>query len=443
MYNYFKRFILSKLEVIVEKNFLFVLKLFLKIFVFTFKKITSKRKTKISFLNTFDHSGGAAKVTYLIASTLSSKFELTLFVKEKRTNEFWIKEISKKNIGLIHSLLNKIAIKKGWIEFAGFDALNLLKEETFISSKIVHVHNLHGEFLSPLIYSTLFKDKKVIWTLHDESFITGHCSCTLGCEKWKVGCGDCPDLDIYPPVMFDNTKNVLKTKKTIINELQPIVVTPSKWLADRVRVSYPCLKDIHVIHNGIDEFMFKPKNKVESKIELDLPIDKILILFVAEFSTKNPFKGGDIFRKLIAETDFENAIFISVGGKSEVQFSNHITYPYIDNEEELALLYSAADVLLYPTQADNLPLVILESMSCGTPVIASNLGGIPEIILHKQNGFLVSDYKNVEEFKNSLLYFISLSETNRSLFALKARETILTSFTKNKMIEKYLKVYEF
>lgn len=405
-------------------------------------KITNSLSNNISIINTYDVGGGAAKIAVNLATELQCNFNVRFFVNEKKTKQNWIIEIPRKTYTFVEEVLLREARAKGWLEFTGFHALTLLKDEFFSKSKVIHLHNLHGEFFSPVLFKKLFNKKKVIWTLHDEALITGHCSCTLGCEKWKSGCGSCPDLTIYPPINFDNTANVLKYKKRWITDLQPIIVTPSNWLAIRVKKAYPELKKIELIPNGIDSSIFRPTNKKEARERLKLPLeDKKIVLFVAEFASANPFKGGEILRSLIADKDFVDVIFITVGGKQETIYSNHISYPYITDENELALLYSSADVLLYPTQADNLPLVVLESMSCGTPVIASDLGGIPEIITSKELGILVEDYKYANSFKHALLTFLSLDSTETERMSIEAHKYIKKNFSLEMMVSKYLSLY--
>ena len=134
-------------------------------------------------------------------------------------------------------------------------------------------------------------------------------------------------------------------------------------------------------------------------------------------------------------------VFITVGGDNTSGYMNHITYTYIDKDTDLSLLYAASDVLLYPTQADNLPLVVLESMSCGTPVIASSLGGIPEIIKHNENGMLVEDFKKESAFKDALHAYLSLDEENLNRLKLNARETICSDFELLQMVDRYKTIY--
>lgn len=434
-----KKFILKLLKSLISNFFLSILRL-LSFIWYLKANISATDKTKVSVINTFDKGGGAAKVAFDLSKSLIKCYHISLYVANKKTSFQWIKQIEHKKYNFLELLLKDEAKNSGWIEFAGFRGLTLLKDAFFIQSSIIHIHNLHGEFLSPFIYKSLFKNKRVIWTLHDESILTGHCGFTLTCDKWKNGCGNCPDLKIFPPVNYDNTKLVLKYKQKFINELHPIIVCPSKWLADSVQQIYPKLKRVEVIPNGIDLSIFYPREKRNVRIELGLPLGKKIILYVAEYSTQNPFKGGEIIRDIIGDPSFLDHLFITIGGQKETDFYNHINYPYISDDIELAKLYAACDVLLYPTQADNLPLVILESMACGTPVISSRLGGIPEI-LDESNGFLIDNYRNKEAFKIGLNSYLDLSKNENENLIENAISTIQNRFTLEQMVSSYESVY--
>jgi glycosyltransferase involved in cell wall biosynthesis len=436
----FKKEIIHLFEKSISANFLF----FFKVFLFKSRFIHSSKTTiynNVSIINTFQLTGGAAKVASTLFDGLNTYFNIHYYVKKKQSLALGVIEIQQNEYSFFPELLRREAIKKGWVEFTGFHALNLLKDSFFQESNLVHLHNLHGEFFSPGLFSTILKDKKVLWTLHDERILTGHCSCTLSCERWKQGCGNCPDLTIYPPVYHDQTNMVLKEMKSWITNLNPIIVCPSNWLAERVKIAYPKLEQIMVVHNGVDTTIFRPYDKLQSRKKLNLPNDRKIILFVAEFSTKNPFKGGDIIRNLISDIDLQDYIFITIGGDDDVKFNNHISYPYIQDQDKLAILYSSCDVLMYPTRADNLPMVILESMACELPVISSNLGGIPEIIQDKFDGFLIDDFRDSTAFKNCLINFFEINLEEHETFKKRCRVKILSSFTKEIMIERYLNIY--
>jgi protein O-GlcNAc transferase len=437
-----KNRIINFCELIIRRNFLFVLRLYVFCLIFKYKPKTNSRDVKISFINTHDQSGGAAKIAYLISNNVQRWFPIRFYVLEqKREEDDWIRKIEEKRYPFWQELLRREAKQKGWLEFAGFHSLQLLNDAFYESSTLVHLHNLHGEFFSPALFSIVFRRKKVIWTLHDESILTGHCSCTLGCERWKTGCGNCPDLSIYPSINYDNTKNVLLTKKKWISKLQPTVVCPSHWLATRLRFAYPQLKEIKVIPNGVNTSVFLPYDKQIVRTKLNLPLQSKLILFVAEYATNNPFKGGDIIRQLITDLDLKDYTFITVGGENVSTFDNHITFPYVKDEIILSELYSACDILLYPTQADNLPLVVLESMSSGTPVIASNLGGIPEIISSEEYGFLIDNYSCAENFKSKLVSFFDYSLEQQVDLRKMVRKRIVEEYSLDRMIDSYKELY--
>ena len=438
-----KKQFIKLVEFVISKNFFFFLNLYFYSLKIKFIRYQFNYDgNNIAILNTHDLTGGASKIAYQLSQFVNSNFDCFYFVKFKMKGGDNIYEIPSLKDSLVINVLKKVSKKEGWLDISSFDAINLLSDKRFKKSKVIHLHNLYENFCSPLLFSFLFKKKKVIWTLHDEGVLTGHCSCTLGCEKWKEGCGECPDLSIYPKVESDNTKINLLIKKQMVNKLNPIIVCPSYWLEKRVKIAYPQLSNIQVIPNGIDTNIYKPMNKVNLRAKLGLPLDKKIILFVAEYSTNNPFKGGDIIRSLINELSNYNIQFVTVGGTSEMTIENLTSFGYISNEIELAEIYSASDLMVYPTKADNLPLVVLEAMGAGTPVIASNVGGVSEIIIDKVNGFLIDNYFDYSKFKENILLYFNFSEKEQMLISEMARQRIVNDFDKEKMIQNYSNLYK-
>jgi glycosyltransferase involved in cell wall biosynthesis len=437
----FKKKVIHFIEQLITKNFLFFLKLILCKLHFDTKNQRKIFRNNVAIINTFQLTGGAAKVATTLFKGLGEDFSMQYYVKKKQSSDPRVVEIQQEDYSFFLELLRREAVNKGWLEFTGFHALNLLKDIFFQQSKLVHLHNLHGEFFSPALFSSVLSGKKVIWTLHDERILTGHCSCTLGCDRWKLGCGNCPDLTIYPSVNHDQTILVLKETKKWVTNLNPVIVCPSEWLSNRVKIAYPSIKTVCVIPNGIDTSVFRPMNRSEIRNELQLPLDKKIIVFVAEFSTNNPFKGGSILRSLIKDSEFENVLFVTIGGEAKSDYLNHFSFPYIEDEQLLAKLYATSDVLLYPTQADNFPLVVLESMACGTPVIASNLGGIPEIIRDSRVGCLIDQYTDKQCFKQELLRFLDKNEEEMEFMRSRCVQLIQKEYSKEKMLKKYGELY--
>ena len=433
----------SKLPFIIELySLLFRIRLRLRRRLSLSKSSTSANSLKnISVINTHSQGGGAAKVALEIIRESKYSDSMHFFVKENSLSSKNIYEIEKTKPTRLIRWFQEMERIGGWLDFSFISPLNLLKNSYFQKSNIVHLHNLHGYYFSYAILPSLLKNKKVIWTLHDEQLITGHCSCTLSCDLWKKGCGNCPKLDTYPSIKIDTTKKMLAYKTRLLKKINPIVVCPSNWLAERVKVAYPFLKTVKMIPNGVDTTVFKPMDKNTVRSKLGLPADAFLLLFAAELATKNPFKGGEVIENLIEKSTFENCYFVTIGGETSKKSDYHIPFGYISDQEKMAELYAASDLMLYPTRADNLPLVVLEAMSCGLPVIASSIGGIPEIINDSENGFLVSDYTFTALFEEILMKYRNFTEIEKHILSEKARNTILNKFSLTKMGSAYDDLY--
>ena len=151
-------------------------------------------------------------------------------------------------------------LKGGWLFF---ETKRLMKRIDEIKPEIIHLHNLHDTYVHlPLLFNYIKKHKvPIVWTLHDSWAFTGHCPyfTMAKCDKWKIGCHDCPNYRDYPSSFFDNSKRMWKLKKKWFTGVENMtIVTPSQWLADLVKQSFLGEYPVRVIHNGIDLAVFKP-----------------------------------------------------------------------------------------------------------------------------------------------------------------------------------------
>ena len=131
-----------------------------------------------------------------------------------------------------------------------------------------------------------------------------------------------------------------------------------------------------------------------------------------------------------------------VTGNKERRYrnDNFLEFEYIKDENIMAKFYSAADLFIYPSLADNAPLVVLESLACQTPVITFNTGGIPEQVKHKESGY-IANYKDGEDFIKGIEIFLADKDLIYNA-GLVARQTIEKNFTLDKMISEHIKLYE-
>lgn len=277
---------------------------------------------------------------------------------------------------------NGFASKKKTIKF--LEWLDIQKPD------IIHLHNIHGFYIHVGLLFDYIKAHNipVIWTLHDCWPFTGHCAFFdyINCEKWKTHCKSCEIYRTnYPYSIFkDNSYENYELKKTSFTGVPNMtIVTPSQWLAKKVKLSFLSEYPIKVINNGIDLNIFKPTNSDIIPLAKTLHNYKIL-LGVANVWDKR--KGLDYFIELSKEFNSKNGYHIVLIGLSKKQcyeinkFSNNqITCLARTNKQsELAAWYSVAHLYINPTLEDNFPTTNLEALACGTPVITFNTGGSPE-----------------------------------------------------------------
>lgn len=285
--------------------------------------------------------------------------------------------------------------------------LELIKKIKEYNPDIIHLHNVHGYYINLIILFEFLKqyEKPIVWTLHDCWAFTGHCAhfTKSKCDKWKSKCKNCVEKNSYPSsIMKDNSTNNYIIKKNLFTKLKNVtIVTPSKWLANLVKESFLKEYDVKVINNGIDLDLFKFKQndfKIKNKIE-----DKFLILGVA--SQWDERKGLSYFLDLNEKLDGRFKIVLV--GLTEKQKNNLpkkiLGITRTNNIDELAKIYSAADVFVNPTLEDNFPTTNLEAMACGTPVITFNTGGSGESIT-SLTGFVVEygDINSIISILNNL-----------------------------------------
>ena len=346
-----------------------------------------------------------------------------------------------------------VARLRGQEDFYFPGSWKILNQRPYSSTRkpdLLHLHNLHGGYFDPRAIEGLSSEVPVMLTLHDAWLLSGNCAHSLGCERWKTGCGSCPDIAIYPGLKVDSTHLNWQRKKAIFEHTRVYVATPCQWLFDQVKQSIlaPALIEAKVIPNGVDTSLFHPGDQAQARQALDLPKEMPILLFVANGIQKNPFKDYETLNKaaeLLGESVKSPMHLVALGDErkegSKEQLG-HVTIHYIPRMSDphiVAQYYQAADLYLHAAKADTFPNTILEAMACGLPVIASNVGGIPEQVVDGVTGFLVPP-GNPNLIVSAVQYLLDNPSTAEE-FSRAAVVRVIELFTQEQMVEQYLQWY--
>jgi glycosyltransferase involved in cell wall biosynthesis len=407
---------------------------------------------KILHVNTLDRKGGAAKVASVLVQNQNSIGNISnLAVGAKLSDNLdsftinghnSLSYCSRKFIGkdILYAINCRLRIFIA-NDINYFNNHRLFSSKKFKEADIIHCHNLHGNYFNLSSLEKISKLKPVIWTLHDMWAVTGHCAHSFECQKYQAGCNHCPHLDVYQKIAWDNSFYLWKKKKDIYTKAKLEIVVPSLWLKNIVEKSILNQQPVNLIYNGIDTNLFKPQDKIQTRKELGLPLDKKIILFLADGGKNNPWKGWEYAEK-IAESfiNDKDTIFLCVGGNNN-KLNNIDFTGYIADPKKIAQYYAAADVFLFPSLAENFPLVVLEAMSCGLPVLAFKVGGVPEAVNHKENGY-IAEYKNQEDLTNGLRWLLKLNPEEIKTISLNCSTRVRDNFSLDLMAKNYFNLYQ-
>lgn len=282
---------------------------------------------------------------------------------------------------LCHTILGKATGYNGFFSYFGTHQLIAYLKK--FKPHIIHLHNLHQFCVHlPSLFSYIQKNHIcVVWTLHDCWSFTGHCChfSIAGCDKWKTGCSGCPQYGEYPKTYIDRSKQLYNRKKKMFTSVENMtLVTPSNWLADLVRSSFLKNYPIRVINNGIDLSVFRP---TESAFRSKYECENKKILLGVSFAWGYA-KGLDVFIELSKRLDDHYKIVL-VGTDEQIDRElpfNIISIHRTENRQELAGIYTAADLFINPTREDTFPTVNMEAIACGTRVLTFDTGGSPETV---------------------------------------------------------------
>ncbi len=367
-----------------------------------------------------------------------------------------------------HALLARITGKNGC--FSPKSTARLIAYIEEFKPDVIHIHELHAYFVNISQLLDYLKEKQIpiVWTFHCEYMYTGKCGFAYDCEKYKSGCGSCPYIREYVSSFgIDKTAQLLEEKKKAMTGL-PIkaIVTPSQWLADKTRDTYLGDYNIQVIHNGIDtDGIFFPRGRdkkllgeygisPEDKLILALAPDIMdvrkggqMVLDLAAFMMKQGNANEVSLQSASLKEDTSSYQFVLIGASETKRLSpNAQLIERTKDQDQLAKWYSAADVFLICSKAENFPTTCIEALCCGTPVVGLDLCGTKETAPAPYGSFVKPETLTADE---GLLYTATLealqqaiaSQLDKGLSSHEIRQAAVTYYDNSVMYQQYKNIY--
>lgn len=412
----------------------------------------------IVFINESDIKGGAAIAVNRLYQAFKNINDINIefLVQNKFSNENKIQALASTRISKLLVFLRFIIERLFFIpnekskdirfQFSlANTGLDISGHPLIKNADIIQLNWFNHGFLSlQSIRKLLALNKPIILILHDMWAFTGGCHYSIECTNYKIECKYCPYLK--RPGSKDLSNRIFNKKLKIYKNSNLNIVGISKWMARSAKTSkllgnFP----IFNIPNTIDTEIFIPKDKTTSRKKLNLPNDKKLVLFGAA-NTLEKRKGIKYLQKAISliknkyPTHAQQVQCIIFGKiKTPITFElPSISLTYISSNETLTDLYSAADVFVLPSIQDNFPNTILESMSCGTPVVAFSSSGLPEMIDHLKTGYL-AELKNENDLVKGIIYVIENSLIHK--MPENSRKKVIDLYSNNVITNEYIKLY--
>lgn len=405
-----------------------------------------EKDIKIAHIS-FEDSFGAGRAAIRISNAVNSKNNISnVYVLHK--NE--MADSYKIELGYFQKILMRLAMKLNYFLLKKYSkresfhedrfGINLLKNEAIRKADILHFHWVNDGIWSESFVRELIKiNKPIVWTMHDMWCFTGGCHYNNFCEKYKLNCGMCKAL--YSKKQRDESFKAQKRKKKYMSRLNLQLVGCSNWItkcANDSTIGRSLKNKAVCIPNPINAKQFDLHDRELCKKLLGINSTKKLILFGA-VNVAAERKGAKYILDAIKVLNPQKYILGVFGSKTiglEINGFEMKNFGRITDDFHLSLMYNAADVFVAPSLQENLANTVMESLVSGTPVVAFNIGGMPDMINHCKNGYLANPF-DAQDLANGIQYVENLKDKRE-----KIRDDILERFSEEKIGELYIGIYK-
>lgn len=400
--------------------------------------------TQINYSDFEGGGGGAIAMHRLCLGLINARVKCRILSKFKTLDAAYSSTIDP--LPRLENTLHKLTARCGLNDIHRISAFGIKNHPFYLEADILNFHVLHSDFFSYLALPLLTNSKPSVWTLHDMWSFTGRCAYSYACDRWKTGCGRCPYPNSYPAVQRDSSHVEWHLKNWVYRHSNLTLVTPSRWLTKCAQQSMLSRFPIHYIPNGIDTDCYRPLNPEECRSVLGIPKGKYVLMFVAS-NLQDDRKGRDLLLQALQAlpASLKSDIQLLTFGRGDSMLADATGLPtvhlgYISSDRLKSIVYSAADLLLFPTRADNLPLVLQESMACGTPMVAFKVGGVPELVRPGVTGYLAQPGDAID-LCNGVVQLLE-DKPLRERMSQECRTIVQNEYSLEQQAQRYIQVYQ-
>lgn len=412
---------------------------------------------KILHVSSGDFNGGAARAAYRIhRAQVKAGMDSHMLVLQKGSSDERVIKAAQQSLPIrVLQMMHRRWLwysHRDWstnnpvLHTFGHDSAGLVAAINSSDADIVNLHWI-SRMLSVKDIGRL--RKPIVWTLHDMWAFCGgeHYASDDNSARFRVGyqTDNRPDGERGP----DLNRRTWEAKRRVWARQEFTIIGPSHWLADCAQQSVLLGNmPIHVIPNPLDtERVWRPIDRVAARTVLGLPMEKKLILFGADKGTVDPRKGADLLRAAILRLSekLPGEIELLIYGQDKGIEGDVWPCPVhwlgvLRDDRVLAQAYSASDVMIVPSRQDNLPNTAVEAQACGTPVAAFDVGGLPDIVIHRETGWLAKAL-DTEDLAEGIFWLLDNESRNMALSAA-ARKRVVECYSESFVAEIYRNLYE-
>ena len=402
---------------------------------------------RVLYVTANDVAGQQFNGYLLHKELLAAGHDSHMAVAQSGFNQPEIHEVGGAALKRFDGLIAKAEWKLSLYSVLPVSAATLYFASYYRNAEIVHLQLPHAaQFFSLLHIPLMSRQHPMVWTLHDPWMTAGHCIHPMDCNRWLMGCGECPDLTIPLPLRRDHTALLWRLKHWVMHHAKVTLIVSSRWMAERVQRS-PILSHLpcHVIPFGIDTDMFRPLDKAACRAKFGIPVDAHVLAF--RWTPYFVVKGAEYIKSALELLKPDRPTYLltfdapvsygldSLGGKYR-----YVDLGWVEDRQVIVDALNAADLFLMPSIAESFGMMAVEAMACGTPVVVFEGTSLPAVI-HAPEGGTAVPLKDAGALAGAIEDLLKDRE-RREAISHAGLEIVRREYTMGAYIERHFKLYE-